>query len=104
MGDEERCYVGESDNLARCFGNYRNPGAGQPTNIRINAILLEALHAGAEISVSVVAEDAWLNWGSEPVRADMSIKAARCLFENAAILESGAVQIETLNRSAAIAN
>jgi hypothetical protein len=66
-GDEERRYIGETDNLARRFGNYRNPGAGQQTNIRINAILLEALHAGAEISVSVVSEDAWLTGGAEPV-------------------------------------
>jgi hypothetical protein len=62
------------------------------------------LHAGAEISVSIVADDAWLNWGSQPVQADLSIKAARCLFENAAILESGAAQIDTLNRGAATAN
>ena len=47
--NEERRYIGETENLARRFGNYGNPRATQETNIRINARLLEALHAGDEI-------------------------------------------------------
>lgn len=96
-GNQERRYIGESDNLARRFNGYRNPGSSQATNIRINALLLEALRNGWEVSVSAVVEDAWVQWAGTPTRAELSSKAARCLFENAAILESGAVDIETLN-------
>jgi hypothetical protein len=32
----EALYVGETDNLARRFGNYRNPGPTQQTSLRIN--------------------------------------------------------------------
>lgn len=95
----ERRYIGETDNLARRFNNYRTPGGTQPTNVRINAILLEALCSGAEVSASAVIDGAWVNWGTAPVKADLSNRSARCLFENAAIIESGALEIETLNRA-----
>jgi hypothetical protein len=98
QGNAERRYIGESDNLARPFINYRTPGSSQPTNIRINTLLLEALRSGAEVSASMVVEGAWVNWGKELVRLDLSSKAGRRLLENAAILESGAVDIEMLNR------
>lgn len=98
-GNQERRYIGETDNLARRFNGYRNPGGSQATNIRINALLLEALRNGSEVSVSGVVDDAWVQWGSTPTIADLSAKAARCLFENAAILESKAIDIETLNKA-----
>ena len=94
----ERRYIGESDNLARRFANYRTPGSSQPTNIRINTLLLEALGTGAEVSASIVVDGAWINWGKEPLKLDLSSKAGRRLLENAAILESGAIEIEMLNR------
>jgi hypothetical protein len=98
QGSVERRYIGESDNLARRFVNYRTPGSTQPTNVRINTILLEALRSGAEVSASAVVDGAWVNWGSAPVKIALSSKAGRRLLENAAILESGAVEIEMLNR------
>jgi hypothetical protein len=84
--------------LAKRFINYRTPGSSQATNIRINAVLLEALRAGAEVSTSVVVDGAWVNWGKAPVKLDLSSRAGRRLLEHAAILESGAVEIEVLNR------
>ncbi len=36
-------YVGETENLARRFGFYRNPGPSQQTNVRMNAKFREAL-------------------------------------------------------------
>lgn len=96
--DSEKRYIGQTENLARRFGHYRNPGPSQQTNIRLNAEFLKELDAGAEISVAAVTAGAWIDWGSGPVIADMSSIATRCLLENAAILDDGAVGVESLNR------
>ena len=96
--DSERRYIGEAANVARRFYNYRNPGSKQSTNIRVNAVLLEALHHGAEISASAAVDGAWLDWGSGPLKADLSSQTIRRLFENAALIEAHAADIETLNR------
>lgn len=94
----ERNYVGEAVNVKRRFGNYRNPGTTQQTSIRINAILKEALAAGAEISVSAVFEDrAWLHRDTESLAVNFLSKAVRCLFENAAIVDGAGSEIESLN-------
>jgi hypothetical protein len=96
--DSEKRYIGQTENLARRFGYYRNPGLGQQTNIRLNAEFVRELGAGAEVSVAAVTAGARIDWGSGPVTADMSSTATRCLLENAAILDDGAVGIESLNR------
>lgn len=86
--EREMRYIGESDNLARRFGHYRNLGPTQETNIRLNARLLSEPDAGAEIAVSICADDAWIDWGPGPKVADLSQKSVRCLLENAAIIEA----------------
>lgn len=97
----ERSYVGEAVNLKRRFGNYRNPGSTQQTSLRINAILKEALAAGAQISVSAVFEDrAWIHRDNEAGSVDFLSKAVRCVFENAAIVDGAGSEIESLNRAA----
>jgi hypothetical protein len=96
----ESLYVGEAVNLARRFAHYRNPGPTQQTNMRLNARFKEALLAGAEISVAVVTEGAWIERLGKREKANLSLKAVRCLFENAALLDGGTV-VETLNRSVA---
>lgn len=100
-GGRDAVYIGESDNLSRRFGNYRNPGPTQQTSKRINAKLKDALDAGAEIAVAVVLAGAWLDWGSGPQDADLSSKVIRCLFENAAISAGGGKDVEMLNRATA---
>lgn len=99
QGGRDAIYIGESDNLLRRFGNYRNPGPTQQTSKRINAKLRDALKAGAEIAVAVVLSGAWIDWGTGPQDADLSSKVIRCLFENAAISSSGAEDVEILNRA-----
>jgi hypothetical protein len=82
----ERQYVGEAVDLARRFGNYRNPGPTQETSKRIHAILVEALRAGGEVSVAVVFP------GTARIgdaTADLMSKTIRCLFESAAIVSCG---------------
>lgn len=86
-------YIGESDNLSRRFGNYRNPGASQQTSIRINYWLKELLSSGGEVSVSV-ADRIYLN--DNP--ADIARKASRRMFEQMAIALEHAEDVESLNR------
>ena len=98
-GGKEARYVGEAVDLARRFGNYRNPGPTQPTSLRINAKLKEALAAGAEISVAAVVGDAWIDSGEMRIVADLHSKVVRCLLENAAIITGGGADIEMLNKA-----
>jgi hypothetical protein len=67
-------YIGETDNLARRFTHYRNPGPTQPTNLRLNAKFAEALTAGAEIAVATITEDAWIERGGHRKAAQLSSK------------------------------
>lgn len=94
----ERRYVGQTDNLMRRFSNYRNPGTTQQTNLRLNDEFKRLLTQGAEIAVSVITEGAWIDWGAGAADAEMTSLAVRCLLENAAIVESNATEIESLNR------
>ena len=90
-----RCanYIGESENLHRRFGNYRNPGPSQPTNLRINAWLKNLLDEDGEVFVTT-AEQAWL----DGKLADLSRKATRRMFEQMAIALEHADDVESLNR------
>ncbi|MFA4994063.1 MAG: GIY-YIG nuclease family protein [Bdellovibrionales bacterium] len=96
--DSEAIYIGETDNLKRRFGNYRNPGPSQKTSLRINAILNRATEKKAEIAVSVVVENALITRENKTEIADLSSKFVRCIFENAAILESETTNVEILNK------
>jgi hypothetical protein len=86
-------YIGESDNLRRRFGNYRNPGPTQQTSLRINAWLKELIDDGGEVLISV-AQSADFNGTA----ADMSIKPTRRMFEQMAIVLEHADDVESLNR------
>jgi hypothetical protein len=97
-GAGEAFYIGETENLARRFTHYRNPGPTQQTNQRLNAKFREELTAGAEIAVAVVTGEAWIEHGDVRQVADLGSKAVRCLFENAALVEQGGTAVERLNR------
>jgi len=101
-GTEAR-YIGETENLSRRFGHYRNPGPTQQTNLRINARFLEVLGAGAEIGVSTVSS-AWTDRGNGHEAADLSSRAVRRMIENAAIWAGSGADIETLNRTGEVPN
>ena len=94
----EAVYIGETNNLNRRFGNYRNPGPSQKTSLRINAALIEALGKGSEISLSVVTEGAMIERDNDFEAKDLTSKVVRCLFENAAILNNGGADIDMLNK------
>jgi hypothetical protein len=86
-------YIGESENLRRRFGNYRNPGPTQQTSLRINAWLKELIDDGGEVLISV-AQRADINGAA----ADMSRKPMRRMFEQMAIVLEHAEDVESLNR------
>jgi hypothetical protein len=86
-------YIGESDNLRRRFGNYRNPGLTQQTSQRIHRWLLELLAVGGDVTLSV-AERVRIN----SVNVDLSRKAVRCMFEQMAVVLEHAEDVESINR------
>jgi GIY-YIG catalytic domain len=94
----EALYVGESDNLRRRFGNYRNPGPTQATSLRINHAIVKHLKSGGEISVAISFESAWIQWDQSEMVADFSRKSVRRLFENFVLSAEKAADIEDLNR------
>lgn len=91
-------YIGESVNLRRRFGNYRNPGPTQQTSRRINALLKEWLGTGAIIAVDIVNSGVKLCVNGAPVSADLTDKAVRRMIEHAAIVSTDGSDIEIANR------
>ena len=91
-------YIGETDNLQRRFAHYRNPGPTQPTNLRLNILFKQLLSDGAQIEISVVIEDAWINWGGSETIANFSSKNVRRLFENFALAADRGTEVESLNK------
>ncbi|WP_322770012.1 hypothetical protein [Frankia sp. Cr1] len=79
-------YIGETDSLRRRLsGNYRNPGAGQQTSLRINALLREHLAAGGRVDLALATTATlWLDGVERPL--DLTRKAGRLLAENAALV------------------
>lgn len=93
-----RHYIGESINLRRRFGNYRNPGPTQQTSIRINEVLHSHLAAGGRIEADVILSGIALQCDGQPRKADLSDKQTRRLLEQAALVADGGIDIESLNR------
>lgn len=100
-GNTESVYIGETDNLKRRFGNYRNAGATQKTSIRINEILRNELANNAEISLSAVIKEAYINYGDGLKEVSLDTKTMRCLFENAALLSFNTETTNILNKGSA---
>ncbi len=99
LPDTQAQYIGETVNLARRFAQYRKPGQRQVTNLRLNDKFKAELEAGADITVTAATSGAWSSRGTVRQHADFTSKVVRCLFENAAIVNTGAAEIESLNRA-----
>ena len=96
----EAVYFGETADLERRLNtHYRKPDPSQSQNVRLHKLFHEALSAGAEIAVAVVAPGAWIDFGGTRYCADFSSKPERVLVEHAAIVESQRQhpEIESLN-------
>jgi hypothetical protein len=93
-----RMYIGETDNLRRRLRlNYRSPGVGQQTNLRINALLGTHLGAGGVVELAVVTEArVWIDGAEQSL--DLSRKSARLLAENCALAAAhGQGDVELVN-------
>ena len=82
LGD--RVYIGETDRLRRRFQHYRTPGPTQPTNVRLNAVMLALLGEDRTIEVCVITS-AEVDIDGQRHLLDLTRKAARLLVENAAL-------------------
>ncbi len=91
-------YVGESDNLIRRFGNYRNPGPTQQTSLRVNTLFKELLVRGHLIKVAVATGRAWILRNSREELADLNEKNVQRLFENFVLVMGKASDNEDINR------
>ena len=85
-GTRPRVYIGESENLhRRLSSNYRNPGAGQQTSLRINALLREHLGVDGSVALAVATTaTVWLNGVEQSL--DLTRKAGRLLAESAVVV------------------
>ncbi|MFC6870971.1 DUF7662 domain-containing protein [Haloechinothrix salitolerans] len=81
---QPRVYIGESDDLRRRTGNYRNPGPTQQTSQRIHQELISHLAAGGTVTMSV-ATSAVIEAGGETTQLPLTRKTARVLAEHAAL-------------------
>lgn len=79
-----RIYVGETDNLRRRVGNYRNPGPTQRTSQRIHGELVQHLTAGDSVRMSVATE-AEIEADGQRTALPLARKTARVLAEHAAL-------------------
>lgn len=78
-------YFGEATELDRRFARYRNPGPRQPTNVRLNEVLVGALRDGGSCRLSVAEILTFQTDSGEP-SLDLRLKAARVLVESCAIV------------------
>lgn len=92
-GAVDAVYVGETDNLARRMGQYRNPGSDQRTNLRLRDLIVDHLGSGGRITL-VVATEVAIN--DSP--ADLRERPVRLLAENAALVDLAADGFTILNR------
>ena len=81
-------YFGETDNLKRRAGNYRNPGSSQQTSLRLNARLRDHLVAGGVVSFAIAVAAEYAEASGHWAPLDLARKAARVLAENAAIVSA----------------
>jgi hypothetical protein len=84
FGLGQTVYIGEADRLRRRFQHYRTPGVGQPTNLRLNALMLRLLGESSAVAVCTVTT-ASIEVDGRGSLLDFRDKAARLLVENAAL-------------------
>src|SRR5262245_55538900 len=93
-------YIGEADQLQRRFAHYRNPGPSQRTNIRLNELLRTHLRYGSSAQLALATRIHVQTAADRMERLlDLSVRAARLLAENAALVQAqanGAVDLLNL--------
>jgi hypothetical protein len=94
----DRFYFGETDNLRRRRGSYRNPGPRQQTSLRVNEALRTHLAAGGQVSLAVALTAELSEHGGDSEPLDLTRKAGRLLAESAALVlaQRAGLQLENL--------
>ena len=98
-GDSPSLYIGESEDMSRRFGQYRNPEPSQRTNIRISKWMHRQVDAGRTLYVAVVTE-AVLRVGDSQEPLDLERRTSRLLVEEHLLgeaREAGAAAVENVN-------
>jgi hypothetical protein len=80
-------YIGEGSDLRRRLQHYPTPGAKQPTNLRMNQSLPEALGADSRVTLWVAIDVTVAFGAAQPMELDLSRKSQRLIAEQAAIIE-----------------
>jgi hypothetical protein len=83
-GVQRQMYVGEADLLTRRLQHYRTPGPSQPTNLRLNQLMVETLGAGGRIAVEIATQAQAVISDEMSAALDLTSKAVRVLVERAA--------------------
>lgn len=89
-GDAPIVYIGESEDVSRRFGQYRNPEPSQRTNVRVNKLMRECIAAGGVVKVAVVTE-AVLRVDQSGERLDLARRTSRRLVEEHLVDEARGV-------------
>jgi hypothetical protein len=90
-------YIGEADNLKKRIYSYGKPGPTQGTNIRLNALLRNALVEDEHITLAI-ATAATLEVDGSRVVANLSDVFVRRLIEDAAIVATVTAGTRVLNK------
>jgi hypothetical protein len=98
--NQHATYVGETDNLMRRLQHYRTPGPSQLTNIRLNALLSDALRDLSERISIRICEGAKIVIGHQERAADFRKKFERVLVEHAILVAAVSTGVSILNTRA----
>jgi hypothetical protein len=95
-------YIGETANLRRRLGRYRNPSPGQQTNLRVCSDLRSYIYSRDHVYLDVV-EAARFEIDGKEVDANLEWKNVRRMLEAFALVErfiagEPAFEIEPLNK------
>lgn len=94
-GDAPSVYIGESDDVRRRFGHYRNPGPSQRTNVRMNERMRARLAEGGIVQVAVVT-GAVLRVAECAEPLDLERRASRLLLEEHLLGEARDGRVEAV--------
>ena len=98
-GDSPSLYIGESEDMSRRFGQYRNPEPSQRTNVRMNERMRAVIAAGGIVEVAVVTE-AVLRVAECHELLDLAHRTGRRMVEEHLLDEAraaGAEAVENVN-------
>jgi hypothetical protein len=98
-GGARGVYIGESDDMSRRFGQYRNPEPSQRTNVRMNERMRALIATGGIVKVAVVTE-AVLRVAECHELLDLAHRTGRRLVEQHLLdeaREAGTETVENVN-------